>query len=340
MRIDVKGWGMLVALALLTSCGSMDKKTCEVGDWAQYGKVDARQGRLKDYWKKHQRSCSEFDAQVDVSAYEAGWNQGLAEFCQPESAYAHGAKGKEYFGQCATLAEADFKKHFETGRKVYLLKKSRQELDQQLNKMAEQKPTESSGGGVVGAIVGLINTTAQESRRGEVNRERAKVTEQIYELESQAPVVSLSQDEVTPSMWRSVGGTLTGMVVGFGSGHAIQGRYKEKGWIFTLGEGVAIGGMIASASQCETTQAETQVGGTAIQTQVNRECGGALPLVSLLGFVGMRLWQVIDLISHTGQVSNGYLEARSEARSLPTWNWGVYLAKNDATPSLGMNWNW
>jgi hypothetical protein len=212
-------------------------------------------------------------------------------------------------------------------------------LDQQLTKMAEQKPAEQSGG-VVGAIVGLINSTAQESRRWEVNREKAKVTEQIYELESQAPSVSLNQEEITPSMWRSVGGTLTGMVVGFGSGHAIQGRYKEKGWIFTLGEGVAIGGMIASASQCETTQANTQVGGTAIQTQVNRECGGALPLVSLLGFVGMRLWQVIDLISHTGQASNGYLEHLADDTSANGWNWGVYFASTDATPSLGMNWNW
>ena len=41
---------------------------------------------------------------------------------------------------------------------------------------------------------------------------------------------------------RYYGGAIPGSILGFGIGHAIQGRYKEKGWIFTLLEGGAVGG--------------------------------------------------------------------------------------------------
>lgn len=42
-----------------------------------------------------------------------------------------------------------------------------------------------------------------------------------------------------------------GTVVGFGSGHAIQGRYWEKGWIFTAGE---VGSLLVLTSGCPSAQ--------------------------------------------------------------------------------------
>ncbi|MCB0365314.1 MAG: DUF2799 domain-containing protein [Bdellovibrionaceae bacterium] len=324
---------------LASGCASMSEKACEVGDWAQYGQVDARKGRLKDYWKRHQRACGEYNTQVDVQAYESGWQSGLSEFCQPESAYGHGAMGKSYYGQCAGLDEKVFKKNFALGRKVYLLKKSREELDGQMESMNGES-SEVSGNSVVGAIVGIISETAKQGRRSQLSEKRAEMTEEIYQLESQAPAVSLSQEELSPSMWKSVGGTVTGMIVGFGAGHAIQGRYWDKGWIFTAGEGAAVGGLILSASQCDTKQAETKVGGTAVQTQVHRECQGVLPLLSILGFIGMRIWQSVDLITHTGQASNGYLDHLEAEVAKPAWSVGVYLPKAESPPSLGLQFNW
>lgn len=43
--------------------------------------------------------------------------------------------------------------------------------------------------------------------------------------------------EMTPVKFeRYYAGALVGSVFGFGVGHAIQERYKEIGWVFTLGE--------------------------------------------------------------------------------------------------------
>ena len=133
---------------------------------------------------------------------------------------------------------------------------------------------------------------------------------------------------------------MLGMTLGFGSGHAVQGRYKEKGWIFTAGEGLAVGGLILSASQCDTEKAETRIGGTSVQSSVNRECQGALPLLSILSFVGFRVWQVVDLITHTGQTTNGYLEQVEAEQNQRPWAVGLYLPDSQSPPSLGLVLNW
>ncbi|MCY4321651.1 MAG: hypothetical protein OXC37_04545 [Bdellovibrionaceae bacterium] len=43
------------------------------------------------------------------------------------------------------------------------------------------------------------------------------------------------QNKKTISVGNYVGGGFAGTFIGFGIGHAIQGRYAERGWIFTAG---------------------------------------------------------------------------------------------------------
>ena len=45
---------------------------------------------------------------------------------------------------------------------------------------------------------------------------------------------------------RHIRGIFLSVVPGFGIGHAVQGRYKTSGWIFTVLEGAAIGSYIVS----------------------------------------------------------------------------------------------
>src|SRR4051812_36567936 len=44
---------------------------------------------------------------------------------------------------------------------------------------------------------------------------------------------------------RYISGGAVGSIFGFGIGHAIQGRYSEKGWIFAVGE--AATGLVVAA---------------------------------------------------------------------------------------------
>src|SRR5690606_6489502 len=56
------------------------------------------------------------------------------------------------------------------------------------------------------------------------------------------------------SQGQHVGGGLAAMFIGFGVGQAVQGRWSDKGWIFTIGEGLAIAGLfygVAHAVGCD-----------------------------------------------------------------------------------------
>ena len=50
----------------------------------------------------------------------------------------------------------------------------------------------------------------------------------------------------TISNGRYIGGGVASIFLGFGIGHAIQGRWGERGWVFTLLDSIAIGGMVTS----------------------------------------------------------------------------------------------
>ena len=59
------------------------------------------------------------------------------------------------------------------------------------------------------------------------------------DLQVDFPVKSLSQNDYTISK-------VTSIILGFGIGHAIQGRWLDKGWIFTTGNILTTGGFLFS----------------------------------------------------------------------------------------------
>ncbi len=86
----------------------------------------------------------------------------------------------------------------------------------------------------------------------------------------------LSVNDSEDESYRPIGGLSVGSFVPFGVGHAIQGRWSESnGAIFTFGQlGTAVGTFAFAAKGYDTAA-----------------------LVSLLGFGGLRVWEVIDLAS-------------------------------------------
>ena len=94
----------------------------------------------------------------------------------------------------------------------------------------------------------------------------------------------LERGEVGDAAW--IGGGLAAMLIGFGVGQAIQGRWGEQGWVFTLGEPVAVTVMTVGAVEVFTDCTDRC-------TQTNDR--GAWMLVGgLLGFIGLRAWETLD----------------------------------------------
>jgi hypothetical protein len=118
-------------------------------------------------------------------------------------------------------------------------------------------------------------------------------------------------------------GGLVGSIVGFGIGHAVQSRYKSKGWIFTAGEGI---GLLAAKG---------------IPQAMIETTGHAKDYIKLAGwtlFLGFRLWQIVDLwvytkpernISAANQLlerswQNGWWGAQQEVNAVQTLSLPIY----------------
>lgn len=77
-------------------------------------------------------------------------------------------------------------------------------------------------------------------------------------------------------------GGIVGSVVGFGIGHAVQSRYSDYGWVFSIGEGLGVAGWKIIPWIMEASG----------------YIGRAPTIISRAGLsvlVGLRLWQITDL---------------------------------------------
>ena len=115
-----------------------------------------------------------------------------------------------------------------------------------------------------------------------------------------------------------IGGGVASIFVGFGIGHAIQGRYGEKGWIFTVADLVAIGGYFTSVVFLAGDVMDAAEAGETISAGTVKKKGG-LALGFLAAMVGVRIWEIIDawmLPSHYKVVK----ESPFQAAPLISWN--------------------
>jgi hypothetical protein len=90
-----------------------------------------------------------------------------------------------------------------------------------------------------------------------------------------------------------IGGGVAALFLGFGAGQAVQGRWGEKGWIFTVGEGASIVLMfygLAKAVDCDS-------GYYSDDYYYDNDCEDnyvGLMVGSLLAFSVFRVWETID----------------------------------------------
>jgi hypothetical protein len=109
-----------------------------------------------------------------------------------------------------------------------------------------------------------------------------------------------------------LGGVLGTWPLGFGIGHAIQGRYLEKGWIFTVGEVGSLGLMIAGIQNCTYEYSFYGYWSGACQNN------GLLTL-GVIGFVGFRIWEIVDLWAAPPEINRRY-RALKERTSGTSWS--------------------
>ena len=96
-----------------------------------------------------------------------------------------------------------------------------------------------------------------------------------------------------------IGGAFASMFLGFGIGHAIQGRWwDEGGWVFTLGEGVTVGVILSSLLLTGGIKGfEARSSKQVTVKNIHSAWGEGLKwggFISLLLFIPLRIWASID----------------------------------------------
>lgn len=110
----------------------------------------------------------------------------------------------------------------------------------------------------------------------------------------------LARGEITRTRY-VVGGILGTYPLGLGIGHAVQGRYTEKGWIFTVGELASIAALAAGLGNCTWSSYDND----------NCENSGGLIFLGLFGYVGFRIWEIIDVWAAPPEHNRRYHQLKS-----------------------------
>ncbi len=96
-----------------------------------------------------------------------------------------------------------------------------------------------------------------------------------------------------------VGGILGTYPLGLGIGHAIQGRYSEKGWIFTVGELASVALAVTGLSNC------------VYSSIYYRDCDVNGPFWLGIGaYIGFRIWEIVDVWAAPPQINRRYQELK------------------------------
>lgn len=136
-------------------------------------------------------------------------------------------------------------------------------------------------------------------------------------------------------------GGFLGTFIGFGSGHSVYEMYRSRGWIFTAGEVgfLSLAALGASGINNDCTEFNNGF----------RKCDdvsgskGALA-TGLIGFVGMRIWEIIDVWTIPSSRNYEVRRIRQKmGRELTQPNWTIYptlvLASGAKAGSTGLEFS-
>ncbi len=147
----------------LASCQTLNEAECQTVSWNTLGQQDGAQGRPTTYIGRHQEACAKHGLPIDTVSWQAGWEQGIRQYCQPDNALNRGRNGQSAPNNCPADLSRDFAFAYEVGRGVY---DAQTERDRLVNEM---------------------NTLTQSIVNAETTEERAVIQTRLVTVQAQVP---------------------------------------------------------------------------------------------------------------------------------------------------------
>ena len=118
---------VLGSMILLSSCATLSKQECLVGDWQAIGYNDGVAGYHSERLASHAKACAKASVAPDYLAWERGRQLGLKQYCTTSNAYNIGRRGRSLNNVCPISLVNTLQTANQKGLDYYA-------LDSQLNK--------------------------------------------------------------------------------------------------------------------------------------------------------------------------------------------------------------
>ncbi|MCY6381441.1 DUF2799 domain-containing protein [Hoeflea prorocentri] len=137
---------MLVLPLALSACATLNEAECETTNWRDLGERNGQQGKASSFIVEHQKACSAYGLPVDGTAWRAGWEQGIRQYCTPQNGLLVGKAGKSYANACPVDLAPGFLRTYSVGKRVYdagqerdRVRREIEELERSLSDVSDQK---------------------------------------------------------------------------------------------------------------------------------------------------------------------------------------------------------
>jgi len=138
-----------------------------------------------------------------------------------------------------------------------------------------------------------FSSFAESSLIYEAKKKEIKLTEQDEKI--------LSIGEISTARYVT-GGILGTYPLGFGVGHAVQGRWSEDGWKFTAGELGSLTLLVAGLIGCIDN---------ALSADNCSDVENTLAVTGFIGFIGFRIWEIVDVWAAPPSYNKKYKELKN-----------------------------
>ncbi len=119
-----------------------------------------------------------------------------------------------------------------------------------------------------------------------------------------------------------IGGGLISLFFGFGIGQAVQGRYGDTGWIFTVGELGSLTLMIYGMSQLFNDCYDY-----GYDRSCNNNTGGTSLIIGALALTGFRIWEVVDAFAAPASHNRRYKDIQMRVNGYAPPRWGLFSGR-------------
>lgn len=119
MNTRVKVLIMILWVALLSACATLNEDECVTADWYEIGYSDGVKGEPDSYLEKHRKACAKHGVRANLNDWLAGREAGLERYCTPQKGYEEGLNNQTYHGVCEGQAAIEFEQAYAAGQQLY-----------------------------------------------------------------------------------------------------------------------------------------------------------------------------------------------------------------------------